>query len=68
MAFKIERKSFRIGASRAITLPSAWCNYYDGRIDTITVLGSEVLILAPKGQENAAQSMLEYLELRRKSE
>jgi hypothetical protein len=65
MAFKIERKPFHIGASQAITLPSAWCSYYADRIDLITILGSEVLILAPKGLENVAQSMIERLELQR---
>ena len=68
MAFKIERKPFHIGSSQAITLPAGWCNYYDGRIDLITIVGSEVLVLAPKGLENVAQTMIEHLELQRKGE
>ena len=62
MAFKIARKPFRIGASQAITLPSAWCNYYADRIDLITIVGSEILVLAPKGLENTAQAIIERLE------
>jgi hypothetical protein len=65
MAFKIERKPFHIGASQAITLPVGWCNFYADRIDLITILGSEVLILAPKGLENVAQSMIERQESQR---
>ena len=65
MGFKITRKPFRIGASQAITLPSAWCAYYQGKIDLITIIGDQVLILAPKGLENAAQAMIEQSEAQR---
>jgi len=65
MGFKIERKPFRIGSSYAITLPLGWCRYYGERIETLTIIGHTVLILAPKGLEDLAQTMIEQMEMQR---
>ena len=62
MTIKLQRKSFKIGASHAVTLPASWCEYYGDRIDTLTIFGSSVLILAPKGLENVAQSLARGIE------
>ena len=62
MAFRIERRPFKIGSSLAITLPPAWCSYYRDRLTPITMLGNTILILAPKGLEAQAQKLIEEVE------
>ena len=62
MSFKTVRKTFRIGQSRCVTLPPAWCTFYGDRIKTVTILGHNVLILAPEGLEGIAQKLIEEVE------
>ena len=62
MSFLIRRKTFKIGQSRAITLPLGWCNFYRDRIKTVTVVGHSILILAPQGFEAEAQRLIEQVE------
>ena len=62
MGIKIYRTTYKLGASRAVTLPSAWCNYYGDRIKTLTIIGNSVLVLAPEGLENTAQALIEQFE------
>lgn len=59
MGFTLTRKSFRIGASTAVTLPADWCRYYGERINSLTMFGDEVLILAPAGLEDQAKRLLQ---------
>jgi hypothetical protein len=59
MSFKLSRKPFKIGASHAITLPFAWCQYYGDRINTLTIFGGRVLVIAPEGLEVEAQKLIE---------
>lgn len=62
MSFMIQRKTFKIGQSHAVTLPMGWCNYYGDRIKTITVIGHSILLLVPKGLENEAQRLIREVE------
>lgn len=66
MGIKVVRKPFRIGASHAITLPYAWCQYYGDRINTLTIFGDEVLVIAPEGLEVEAQRLIEEVEAMKK--
>ena len=59
MAFKSERKPFKIGNSRGIILPTSWCRYYTNRIDSVTIIEDQVLIIAPVGLEGKAQAMID---------
>jgi hypothetical protein len=59
MAFKVQRKTFRLGTSRAIVLPSSWCNYYSDRLDKVIILEDGVLVIAPAGLEEKAQAMID---------
>ena len=65
MGFKAHRKTFRIGSSHAVTLPASWCQYYSGRIETLTVIGGDLLILAPKGLEGKAERLMKEVERER---
>jgi hypothetical protein len=59
MAFKLSRKSIRIGTSRVMTLPADWCRYYGDRIDNLTIYGDGILVIAPQGLEKIAQTLIE---------
>jgi len=61
MSFRIERKPFWIGRSRVLTLPIAWCNYHGNKADKLTLIGDDVLILAPQGMEETAQRVLDEI-------
>ena len=61
MGIKLYRITYKLGASRAITLPSAWCEYYGKRVDKVTILGSSLLIIAPRGLEDEAQKVAEEM-------
>ena len=62
MTLKVIRKPFKIGTSRALILPTHWCNYYAGRIDKVTIIEDGVLVVAPRGLEERAQRMIEQVE------
>jgi len=59
MAFRVERKPFKIGNSRAIILPTSWCRFYMSRIDSVTIIEDQVLVIAPIGLERKALEMVE---------
>jgi hypothetical protein len=45
-----------------VTLPFAWCQYYGNRIDTLTIFGDRLLIIAPKGLEEQAAKLIQHME------
>jgi len=63
MAFKVQRRIIRLGTSRAIILPSSWCNYYAGKLDRVVILEDQVLVIAPAGLEGKALSPWRDLKL-----
>ena len=64
MGIKLYRTTYKLGSSRAVTLPLAWCEYYGKRADKVTILGNSLLVIAPEGLENAAQALIEQFENR----
>ncbi len=62
MGLKVSRKTFKIGASHAVTLPANWCRYCHDRIATVTLIGEDVLILAPEGLEDKAEKLMREVE------
>ena len=62
MGLKVSRRTFKIGASHAVTLPASWCRYYHDRITTVTLIGEDVLILAPEGLEDKAEKLMKEME------
>ena len=62
MTFMTKRKTFKIGKSHAVTLPPGWCNYYSDRIKEVTILGHDVLILAPEGLEDTARKLIDMMQ------
>jgi hypothetical protein len=58
MAFMMQRKPFKIANSRALVLPISWCNFYRNRIDKVTVIEDEILLVVPAGLEGKAQAMI----------
>lgn len=61
MSFRIERKPFKIGSSRVLTLPRGWCEYHGDKAEKLTLIGDDVLILAPQGMEEVAQRVLDEI-------
>jgi antitoxin component of MazEF toxin-antitoxin module len=63
MGSKNTRKTFKIGQSRAITLPKSWLDYHGKEAtEELTLLGDAILIIAPKGLEAKAKRAIEILE------
>lgn len=62
MGFRVKRRTFKIGQSIAVTLPLSWCRYYSDRIETVTMVGDGILILAPTGLEETALRIIEGVE------
>jgi len=58
MGIKLVRHTYRLGASRAVTLPLAWCNYYGDRVNQVTILGNSVLVIVPEGLELEAEKLM----------
>jgi virulence-associated protein VagC len=58
MAFRLTRKPFRVGTSWAVTLPLDWCTFYADRLTKITMVGHNLLILAPEGMEDKALELI----------
>ena len=59
MAFKVTRKPSRdTNGKRSLALPKAWCDYFGERIDRVTVVGQNVLIIAPQGLEERALKLI----------
>ena len=65
MGIKLQRSTYRLGSSTAVTLPTDWCAFYAGRIAKVTIIGNALLIIAPAGLEDQAQSLLEEVEMNR---
>jgi len=61
MTIRIERRPFRIGSSTLITLPVGWCDSHGKKIEKLTLIGDDVLILAPAGMEETAQKILDEI-------
>ena len=57
MGLKLKRKIFKIGQSYAVTLPPAWVSYYGSQVAEVTIIGSDLLIIAPAGLELQAEGM-----------
>ena len=66
MGIRIKRKVFRLtsGKTRGITLPSAWLSYLGSNVDTVTIIGNDLLVIAPPGLEKKAEEMVAYMESR----
>ena len=62
MGIRIQRTTYKLGSSRAVTLPSAWCEFYGKRIDRVTILGNTLLVIAPQGLEEQAAKLIEKME------
>jgi len=43
---------------RSLTLPKAWCEYFADRLETVTVVGQNILIVAPEGLEERALKLI----------
>lgn len=57
------RKTFKIGHSKAVTLPKSWIDYHgEEATQELTLLGDAILIVAPKGLEEKAKKILSDLE------
>ena len=60
MAFRVVRKpSHDSNGKRSLALPKPWCDYFGDRIDRVTVVGQNVLIIAPQGYEERALKLIE---------
>jgi hypothetical protein len=58
LGIKVQRHTYRLGASRAVTLPPAWVNYYGDRANKVTIIGSSLLVIAPEGLEAEAEKLI----------
>ena len=65
MGIKVQRSTYRLGASTAVTLPTDWCAFYAGRIAKVTIIGDTLLIVAPEWLEDQAQRLIEEVEMNR---
>jgi len=61
MTIRIERRPFRIGSSTLITLPVGWRDSRGKKVEKVTLIGDDVLILAPAGMEETAQKILDEI-------
>jgi len=57
VGLKLKRKIFKVGQSYAVTLPPAWVSYYGSKVAEVTIIGSDLLIIAPAGLELQAEGM-----------
>ena len=58
MDTKIVRRPFKIGVSKALTMPLSWRKY-----DTVTLYEDRgLLIIAPPGLENQAEKLMQSFE------
>ena len=62
MGIKLQRHTYRLGASRVVTLPLAWCNFYGDKVRKVTILGNSVLLIAPEGLEAEAERLMKEVE------
>lgn len=64
---KMKRRLLKIGYSRAITLPPAWVAIHGEENEKVTVLGQDILIIAPAGLEQRAEQMFLDMECYREA-
>jgi hypothetical protein len=64
MGIRVKRKVFRLGGNKArgITLPAAWLSYLGSEVDMVTIIGSDLLVVAPPGLEKKAEELVAYME------
>lgn len=62
MGIKVQRTTYRMGASRSVTLPADWCRYYGSRINKVTIYGNSLLVIAPEGMEKQAEEFAQEME------
>lgn len=63
MGSKNKRKTFKIGQSRAITLPKSWLDFHgEEATEELTLMGDAILMIAPKGLEEKAKRAIEMLD------
>jgi len=62
MGIRVERKVFKMGNARGITLPLAWVSYLGDDINRVTIIGSDLLVVVPPGLEKKAERLVAYME------
>lgn len=63
MGFQEKRRLIRVGdTSRAVIVPKSWADYHGEDVDEVTLLGDNILIVAPRGQEEKAKQVLKQVE------
>jgi len=62
MGIRIQRTTYKLGSSRAVTLPAGWCEFYGKRAEKVTIIGNTLLIIAPEGLEERAAKLVEGME------
>jgi len=63
MGIRVKRKTFKAGGdSRAVVLPASWVTYYAGKVDQVTIIGSDLLVIAPAGLEQRAEDVAAYID------
>ena len=58
MAFVLKRKTSISRGKYMVTLPKAWGDFFADSIDTVTVVGQNLLIIAPQGLEERALRLI----------
>lgn len=65
MGIRVTRKTFKAGGdSRAVVLPSGWVKYYGDKISEVTIIGNDLLVIAPAGLEHRAEEIANYMDRR----
>jgi len=64
MGIRVNRKIFRFsnGRARGITLPAAWISYLGPEVNRVTIIGSDLLVIAPPGLEEKAERVVAFME------
>ena len=62
MGIKLQRQTYKLGSSRAVTLPLPWVNFYGERVRRVTILGNSILVIAPEGLELEAEKLMKEVE------
>lgn len=64
MGIKTTRKLFKAHESRAVVLPLNWVNFYGSRVDEVTIIGSDILLIVPEGLEQRADEIAAFIDSR----
>jgi len=63
MGIRVTRKTFKAGGdSRAVVLPSGWIKYYGDKVSEVTIIGNDLLVIAPAGLEQRAEEVAAYMD------